>query len=353
MEIKKFSISRDSKWYEAWPDITWTNDAKLICVFSECRHHDDRSYTRIMTATSLDNGKSWLPKMPLSEATEGEKYFYNCARIARLRSGVLAVTVDMIPSLTWETDLDSTQVMISFSHDNGTSWSPFAPTPLRGIVPDKLIELESGRLLLTAHRSKEEHLAQFLRYSDDGGKNWSEEITVAANPGLHLCEASLIPLGGNDIVALLRENTLIGLDAYKVISHDGGQSWSDPIEFPLPGCHRPNCGMLRDGNVLITYRFLPCRDSQSFFGALTTRESLLATERVKMKARIFQIDYDRAKRQDTGYSGFAELPDGNVYIVNYIVDDMLDRGQIRGYRLDPKELIFPVPADAKKLVANQ
>lgn len=352
MNIEKISISRDPKWYDAWPDVVRCDDGKLICVFSECTHHDDRSYTRIICSFSHDGGKSWSPKHPVSETTGGRKYFYNCARIARLRSGKLVVTVDRIPSLTWETDLDATEVMVSFSDDNGASWSLLRPTPLHGIVPDKMTELESGRLLLTAHRTKAGKLTQFLRYSDDGGLSWSEEVIVAHNPELHLCEASLLPLGGNTVVALLRENSLIGLDGYKVISRDGGVTWSKPIPFPLLGCHRPNCGMLHDGRVLVTYRFLPCRGSQSFFGALTDRESLLTEDRQAIRTRIFEIDYDRAARQDTGYSGFAELPDGKVCIVNYIVDDLVDRGQIRGYLLDPQELILPENPKGHQLLAN-
>ncbi len=340
MIVEKFPIVRDPEWYEAWPDLTQAADGRLICVFSECLHHDDRSYTRIMMTSSFDGGRSWSPRTPLTESTAGKDYFYNCARISRLRSGMLAITVDQIPLATWETDLDKAEVLIFYSYDNGETWSKPSATPLHGIVPERLTELPSGRLLLAAHRTYGDKLTVFLRHSDDGGMHWSDERILAADPELNLCEASLLPLGGGEVVAFLRENSLRGLDCFKCISRDNGETWSRPEAFPLSCCHRPTAGFLRDGRIFFTYRFCPGTDTQSFFGALADRESVLAEHREDVKIRVIPIDYDRAKRQDTGYSGWAELEDGKVCIVNYIVDDMLDHGQIRGYFLHLNKLIL-------------
>lgn len=60
--IQEFTISRDDSVYEAWPDIVLTPSSKLICVFAECTHHHDRSYTRIMLTESDDRGRTWTPK---------------------------------------------------------------------------------------------------------------------------------------------------------------------------------------------------------------------------------------------------------------------------------------------------
>ncbi|MDQ0898965.1 hypothetical protein QFZ80_002793 [Paenibacillus sp. V4I7] len=45
--ILKFAVSRDDVWYEAWPDVTLTVGGKLVCVFSQCTHHGNRSATRL------------------------------------------------------------------------------------------------------------------------------------------------------------------------------------------------------------------------------------------------------------------------------------------------------------------
>ena len=60
MHIEKFTISNDHTMYEAWPDIVLAPSGKLVCVFTECTHHKDRSYTRIMLTESTDDGRSWI-----------------------------------------------------------------------------------------------------------------------------------------------------------------------------------------------------------------------------------------------------------------------------------------------------
>ena len=345
MDIEKFVVSCDTSLYEAWPDVTMTADGKLVCVFSECTAHCYRPYTRIMLTNSDDQGKTWSPKRPLTESTEGLSYYYNCPRISTLPDGKLAVIVDRIPRCG-EGSAHLTENVVFFSSDNGKTWSAPRTLPIRGIVPDKLRLLHDGRLFLAAHYPHEEKLTEFYSYSDDGGTTWSAPQILAHDQRYHLCEVCLIPLGENKVVALLRENSGQGYDCMKCISHDNGITWSAPVNFPLPGCHRPVGGVLRDGSVLITYRFhhggggSMAANAQNFFGALTTPEALLSETRKGSGVRIFPIDHDRSPHADTGYSGWVQLPDGSVYAVNYIVDDAIEKAQIRGYRFDLENLVL-------------
>ena len=343
MQIVKYTVSRDPKWYQAWPDVVLTRDGTLICVFSECTHHHDRKHTRIMLCESRDRGRTWTPKRPLTEATDGLPWYYNCARIFHLPGGELGVIVDRVPAAgEGGREIEAVNVLYR-SADNGRTWSPPEILPLRGIVPDKIHVLPSGRWLASAHYRYNGSLSQFLRYSDDGGKTWSGEIPVAHDPRYQLCEVSLLPMGGGTVAAFLRENSRLGLDCFKTVSRDNGETWGPLTQFPLPGCHRPVSGFLRDGRIFITYRFLhgggggSCK--QNFFCAVTDRESVLAEERNQAFARIIPIDYDPAPRADTGYSGWVQFDDGGIYVVNYIVDDGADKGQIRGYALRPEEFV--------------
>ena len=149
------------------------------------------------------------------------------------------------------------------------------------------------------------------------------------------------------IAAFLRENSGRGLDCKKTLSFDNGESWGPLIDFPLPGCHRPVAGMLQDGSILITYRFHQGgmggfgNNTQNFFAALTDRNSVLATSRRESRARILPIDFDRSPHADLGYSGWVQFPDGEIYIVYYIVDDAVNRGQIRGCSLLPSDFFLP------------
>ena len=94
---------------------------------------------------------------------------------------------------------------------------------------------------------------------------------------------------------------------------------------------------------MITYRFAHASGgfgffTQNLFCAIADQDTALLTNRSDVRVRIIPVDYDRSRFADTGYSGWVELPDGNIFIVNYIVDDAVNLGQIRGYLLNPDEL---------------
>lgn len=325
--IRKYAVSRDDEWYEAWPDVVLTASGKLVCVFTQSTHHGDRSASRLMMIESTDRGKSWVNKRPLTEITNGLPY-WNCARISRLQDGRLVIVADQIN----KAKESGARNFLWFADGEGIEWSAPVPTPLEGIVPDKLCELPSGRWLLSAHNRE----GQWLRYSDNLGEEWSEPVLVAEQPGLKLCEVSILPLKDGTLVAFLRENSGEGWDCYKTLSHDEGESWSEVYRIPLPGCHRPVAGLLHSGNILITYRFMQGgkgwlgKWTQNFFAAITDHDSAVATSRKEQWTRIMPVDFDRSPVSDLGYSGWVQFPDGEIYVVNYIVDDA-PKGQIRGY----------------------
>lgn len=345
--IQKYTISRDDDVYEAWPDVTLTPSGRLVCVFSECTHHGDRSYTRIMLTDSMDRGRTWSPKRPLTEPTHGLPVFWNCARIACFHDGRLVVVVDKLFAAERSAIPEQCRNYLFFSADEGQSWTDPMETPAYGIVPDKPLELDNGRWILACHyrdRTDFGGSVQRLWYSDDKGASWEGPVIVAKQKGLNLCEASILPLEDR-LVAFLRENSGQGWDCYKTLSSDHGETWGPVVPFPLPGCHRPVAGMLRDGSILITHRFMQGGKgwtgwwTQNFFAALTDKESALAGTRGEAHTRILPIDFDRSPASDTGYSGWVQFKDGEIYIVNYIVDDAL-KAQIRGYSLRKSDFLL-------------
>lgn len=343
----KYTVSRDDSVYEAFPDLTLTQRGRMVCVFAECIHHADRSYTRIMVTHSDDRGRTWSSKSPITEATQGLP-FYNCPRISTLRDGRLVVVVDKLFSEERSSKPEDCRNFIIFSDDEGSSWSQVKETPVLGIVPDKLLELNSGRWVMTAHFNDQSfgYLTQRLWLSDDHGRTWNDNpITVGRKIGLNLCEASILQVDEKTLVAFMRENSGDGWDCFKTVSYDEGLTWGEPIAFPLPACHRPVAGWLNDGKVLITHRYMQGGLgwtgwwTQNLFAALTDRKSVLATHRNQAHTRILPVDFDRSPESDTGYSGWVQFDDGEIYIVNYIVDDA-PKGQIRGYSLRISDFIL-------------
>ena len=213
--VQKFIVSRDESIYEAWPDVVLTEGGKLICVFTECEHHLDRKNSRLMITESLDRGRTWSAKKPFTEKGQTSDYF-NCARISKLRDGTLAIICDKLNGF----DKENTAITyVWYGDKEGNVWSEPEILPFNGIVPDKLLQLENGRLIISNHNRNPENnkTEQHLWYSDDNGKTWSDKITVAADERYNLCEVSILECENNTLIGFLRENSKQGYDILKVI----------------------------------------------------------------------------------------------------------------------------------------
>ncbi|MDA3963078.1 MAG: sialidase family protein [Planctomycetota bacterium] len=346
--IERFSISNDPDWYEAFPDVALTARGRLVCVIAECTHHGDRGETRIAVCHSDDRGATWSPKRHVTGLHQGKGTgHYNCPRITALRDGRLVVAVDRLYSPEQSASPDDCQNVLLFSSDEGETWGPEIMTPVRGIVPDRLIELRDGRWLLAAHyldKDLDRRLIQRVWWTDDQGASWYGPAIVGDQEGLNLCEVSIVAVD-DTLVAFHRENSGQGWDCYKTMSFDRGEHWTTPVRFPLPACHRPVAGLLKDGRLLITHRFMQGGLgwvgwwTQNTFAALTDRASALAQRRNDAHARIMPLDFDRSPHSDTGYTGWVQFDDGEIYVVNYILDDA-PKAQIRGYRFRPEVMLW-------------
>ncbi len=353
--IQKFVVSRDDSLYEAFPDVTLTPSGKLVCVFLECTHHADRSYTCTMLTTSEDRGRTWSPKRPLTPELRGDPEkdpFYDCPRVSTLSDGRLVAVVNRIARSAGSRRSERAN-WLYLSSDEGETWSTPRETHVEGVVPDQVIELgrgeHAGRWVLSAHG--EEPSGGWVVHcwvSDDSGETWKGPHRIAHEPELLLCEGSIVELPGGELVCFMRENSHLGYDCFKCLSTDGGETWEGPYKMPIPGCHRPVAGMLHSGKVMITHRY--CQGgkgwvgwyTQNFFAALADVTSCLARQRNEAQTRIMPIDYDRSPESDTGYSGWVQFPDGEIYVVSYLLDDA-PKGWIRGYAFRESDFVLADP----------
>ena len=161
-------------------------------------------------------------------------------------------------------------------------------------------------------------------------------------------EADLVEMPSGELITYVRSDDNPSGVGMKSISSDRGLTWEGPFAagyWPTTG--RINAGVLSTGEVMVTHRvggFHP----QGWFGYFI-EEPETALERIpnEPEARLNppaslwgMIDNDTSPHADHGYGDWVELPNGDVYVVNYIVDDAPeDRPQIRGYRLTRDDLI--------------
>ena len=146
----------------------------------------------------------------------------------------------------------------------------------------------------------------------------------------------------------MRENSFEAYDVMKAISRDGGESWEGVYRTPITAGHRPTVGYLNDGRVMVTYRFVTCYTPvegsvsiglHNTFLTILKAEELTRTERQGTYYKTMPLDYDRNEKPDTGYTGWVQFEDGEIYVVNYIKDDA-SKAQIRGYSFYPNDIIL-------------
>jgi sialidase-1 len=342
--VQKFVVSNDPAIYECHPDVTMGSDGnRLIAIFTERTHHWlTQAYSRCVIAISDDRGRTWSPKIPISEDTAGLPYFYDALRISTLRSGRILALLPRIPHDGGEHGAHKYNLGYKHSDDNGESWSEFVEIPIHGIAPDQVVELDDGRLLVAVHHYVGDYLVQYLIHSDDGGDTWSAPVRCAGVEGHHLCEASILQLGGTDTLAMfLRENSGLGIDCQLTISGDRGESWGPLADFPLPGCHRPVAGHLNDGRVLVLWAMRHAGGRRTTLGSVFAEDVLLHGDFHRARIDTFPLDYDRSTFPDTGYTGWVQFPDDEIYAVNYIADDAGDCAQIRGYSFRMEDFVIP------------
>lgn len=268
---------------------------------------------------SDDGGKTWsdLLEVPKSWLTTR-----NCPTIYRLKdpTGVerLVVYAGHGPGL-------ASPMHVSFSLDEGKTWSDMKPTGLEGVAMPfcAVMPVEGGKRLLGVTNirrpgeMKEERsnvLAQ--SFSADGGLTWSPWKIYADLKGLKPCEPELVRSpDGKQILCLIREN--VKRVALYMTSEDEGQTWSKARPLPT-GLHgdRHIARYLPDGRLVVCFRDTgvgsPTRNH--FLAWVGTYADILAGRPGDYRVKLLHS----FKGGDCGYPGVEVLPDGTVVATTYI-----------------------------------
>lgn len=392
----KFTLSRNDHIYECFPDLALTPAGTLVCIYRECLGHAPFPFSRIAVRRSLDGGKNWHARDILTECVveaqvvEAHRAWLpddalagyaetraritedwqigatiNCPRLLCLADGTLLLIADItrqgqVVNKAWR------------SRDGGATWT--APEDLRteyyGYVPS-LTQLRDGRILLGLNIPAQDENAGVC-FSNDQGMTWSKMTLITRNEDMQLDEASYVELDdgiivgfGRNIIAE-RQHPLGGI-GLKVISRDGGKTWDGPFQTRLLGLEgRPKVGRLASGEICMTYRLdLP---NELLALRVMTQENAKREkpgnplERAPMpdkevapqfqllkgqglasdcSERTIILDCDRSVHRDSGYSGWVQLPSGDILVVDYINDDA-PLAHIRGYLVNRSDyILFP------------
>ncbi|MFN0169486.1 MAG: sialidase family protein [Bryobacteraceae bacterium] len=356
--IEKLTVSRDDSVYEAFADIAQSNGA-MVVTYRESMMHAPYPFSRVVVRRSIDGGNTWMTKQVLIEkdATAGQGRL-NCSRIAALRDGTLLLVVDYYPEGASELKgMEAIRILLFRSTDAGKTWAGPIETGVRGAIVPSLKQLTNGDLLLgltrlvapdgTIANRREE---QIVYRSADGGRKWEGPSVVPQHPtiALNLNEGDFAQMDDGTVVLYMREDKE-GFTGWKSLSRDGGKTWSQPLRTHMFSvCGRPSVGRLRSGEIAITYRTCAAVSASLALYVETPEEAVRTSPRDRNNyktdfyaGRFAVLDSDRSLYPDTGYSGWVQLPGGEMFVVNYIVDDA-PRAHIRGYVVSRKDwFLFP------------
>ena len=375
-----------------------------MVVYRECMGHGPFPFSRLVIRRSLDGGNNWSDRRILTETVVSASAFeksrpwlsadsidgyqqtkarlteswqtgasINCPRLITLQDGSLFLVADLsLAGSQWVNK-------VWRSADEGATWSAGADLKVsqQGIVP-QLNQLRDGRMLLSLNipePGKDDEYMTGIFFSSDRGETWTKPVYLPKHAGdLEPDEVGYVELQDGTLVGFGRNYSLekqhrpsTGL---KVISKDGGQTWRGPFETWMLGLEgRPKPGLLASGEVCVTYRMDSPNEMLAMHvmtqaaaglertGDLVAREPVpedIADQIARQKGeprpwymtsyypgRTVILDIDRSVHRDSGYSGWVQLPEGDIFVVDYINDDA-PLAQIRGYLVRRSDyILFP------------
>lgn len=344
--IQRFTIARNDKLHESWPDLAIAKNGNLVVAYQESDSHGGGPVSAIVSRVSTDQGRTWGKRTVVAQLTNRRRDgWLNCSKLLRLQDKSILLAIDCIPQNPppgahhfWSNN--RAVIWLFRSQDNGRSWKGPEKTSIRGGIVPSIAQLRDGTLLVGITRFEEENRwrqYQLVFRSTDNGKTWTGPITVAKHPKRQPNEGDFVQLDTGEVVCYMRDDEPGVTNGLKAVSRDGGRTWG-PLYGSGPWLYsgRPDVGRLSTGQILLTTRVGRPQAGHCLGVYVETQKmALLPTPLsgpVTAGAFAAVIDDDTSPRPDWGYSGWVELPDGSVYAAQYITADAPPpKAFIRGY----------------------
>jgi hypothetical protein len=373
------ALYRDERYYSSFPSAVTLGDGRILVLFRRARDHrwlmsgertndeaelddvdhvDSRSHIAAITVDTRDWSVSapWtLPIDPQAGDQDPSLLRLRDGRVMQAGFGWYPVSAERIEALrshgVWAIDGEGRKGgpylfwggHTRFSSDGGRTWTDHAPLPPLpdcpeivpgrrpwhgGAVRGRPVELPDGTLLIAAYGPLQglTGSATYLHASTDGGRSWEVRARIAesSDGNTRFEEPALLRLTDGRLIALHRT---AGLEDRLVLSQsrDDGRTWGQWTVHDIIG-HPHDAEILPDGRVFLVYGY-----RHQPFGV---RARVWDPEHEAPEAASEGVIRDDAPSPDTGYPWACALPDGRVFVVYYIADEMGVR-HIAGSLVDP------------------
>ncbi|MEO1994142.1 MAG: sialidase family protein [Planctomycetaceae bacterium] len=276
--IRQSDVVFDRSQYTAFPHVIRLDGDELLMAFRQApsqervRHTHPRSVITVMR--SYDSGRTWDVQNAGQLAAGGGQEFAPLGLGNGVVGGLLAmhevVPVNEsqrseIPHIhKHEYPFRNVGGFWCWSENSGLTWPLhhqvlFAP---KMQTCSTAVVLESGALLAPCYGNTAQGLtgasSNVVYRSEDKGRTWSDAIAIAqgTRSTRDFYEPSVLEVKPGHLLGLHRvgrcqdgRNGLLWQNA----SHDGGVSWTDPVETNMTSGACPRLLKMSDGRVLLTY----------------------------------------------------------------------------------------------------
>ncbi len=304
-------VDREEGQYLGHPTTVLLEDMRtMVCVYPK-----GHGRGAVVLKRSEDAGLTWSERLPTPENWE---------------------TSQEVPTIYRVVDDEGTRRLIMFSglypirmsvcEDDGFTWTPLEPIGDYGgvVAMADCMRLMDGRYMATFHDDgrflhNEGEREQFIVYrvlSGDGGLTWSEPEPLVSHPEAHLCEPGLVRSpDGQTIAMLLRENSR-EFNSFISFSEGEGDTWTEPVE--LPGARtgdRHQAVYGRGGRLFISFRDRTHETPTpgDWVGWVGTWQDLVNLREGQYRVRI----KENFKGGDCAYPALEVLPDGTIITTTY------------------------------------
>jgi hypothetical protein len=311
---RQVTVDREAGQYLGHPTTVLLEDGKTILIVYPKGH----GRGAIQKKRSTDGGKTWSERLPTpANWTTSQE----TPTIYRLQDKQGKKRLILFSGLY--------PIRVAVSEDDGTTWSELKPIgDFGGIVAMSSVErLKNGDYMALFHDdgrflradSKPQKPPVFRVYkilSRDGGLTWSQPEEIASHPQAHLCEPGLVRSpDGKQIAVFLRENSR-KFHSFVIFSDDEGKTWTKPRELPLALTGDRHVGKYApDGRLLISFRDT-AGDSPTkgdWMAWVGRYEDIVQGRSGQYRVRLM----DNHKGQDCAYPGVERLPDGTFVLTTY------------------------------------